>query len=84
MSSISNEDLSDSSDESRRATPLPLPNLKKRKTSAKHMPIMIPGSEPYHKCRKPGCSKLSRTYYELCGVFLCLNTNRNCFAEFHK
>lgn len=76
---------STSGDESERpSVRVPLPDPKRRKTCAKHMPKMTSGTEPYHKCRLPNCSKLSRTSYESCGVFLCLNTSRNCFAKFHK
>ena len=62
----------------------PLPNPAKRKKAADHLPIIFPSSEPYHRCRLPHCSKFSRTYYEKCEVYLCLNTSRNCFSKFHK
>lgn len=85
MNASSEEVFCSSDDESERpSVRVPLPDVKRRKTSAKHLPEMMPGSEPYHKCRLPNCSKLSRTRYETCGVFLCLNTSRNCFAKFHK
>ena len=67
-----------------RSQVLALPHPSKRKKGATHLPHLIPTSEPYHRCRLPGCSKLSRTYYESCRVFLCFNSSRNCFSQFHK
>ena len=84
MNTLEDQEFSDSSDEKQAAVRLPLPTPKRRKTAAKNLPLMIPGTEPYHKCHERDCKKLSRTYYESCRVFLCLNTNRNCFVKFHN
>lgn len=64
-------------------THVPLPHDALRKCSAKHMPQILDAKE--HRCRFPGCtSKKARMQCSTCKVFLCLNSNRNCFKVFHE
>ncbi|XP_069670707.1 uncharacterized protein [Periplaneta americana] len=66
----------------KRRTPVPLPAEESRK-HPRHMPEIV-ATKIFQKCRKEGCKKLSRTRCQTCRVFLCLQPNRNCFADFHK
>ena len=63
---------------------VPLPHPAKRKCSLQHLPMVLGSSERIKRCCQPGCSKSTKTYCEKCNVFLCLNTSRNCFRNFHK
>lgn len=61
----------------------PLPPVVARKAS--HMPEMaITEQKNRSKCRAPGCSKLTFVRCSTCKVFLCFNTERNCFKTFHS
>lgn len=77
-SSSEDEEENPSRDRKGRLKPLPIPNVN-RKT--KHVPLV---DKAQHKCRKPGCKLLSRIKCKKCGIFLCLNANRNCYEEFHS
>ena len=59
-----------------------VPDLSIRKISAKHLPEMM---ECKHSmgCRRKGCSRKSRVRCMACNVYLCLQSDRNCFADFH-
>lgn len=60
----------------------PVPNVSVRTTSAKHLPEMVNLKNPM-RCREKGCTGKSRVRCMTCNVFLCLQTERNCFAAFH-
>lgn len=63
---------------------VPLPHAKKCKYGALHLSKMLSEQEPYHMCRNPGRTKLSKTKCLECKMFLCLNSSHNCLTEFHK
>nr|XP_020454066.1 piggyBac transposable element-derived protein 3-like isoform X1 [Monopterus albus] len=61
----------------------PVPHVSIRTTSTKHLPEMVNLKNPM-RCRQTGCSGKSRVRCMTCNMFLCLQTERNCFAAFHK
>lgn len=60
----------------------PVPHVSVRTTRASHLPEMVNLKNPM-RCREKGCSGKSRVRCMTCNVFLCLRTERNCFAAFH-
>ncbi|XP_045889736.1 piggyBac transposable element-derived protein 3 isoform X2 [Micropterus dolomieu] len=60
----------------------PVRHISSRTTSACHLPEMVNLRNPM-RCREKGCSGKSRVRCVTCNVFLCLQTERNCFAAFH-
>lgn len=53
-----------------------------KRTSANHLPFKTGG---YHRCRFPKCrSPKCQIMCVTCGVYLCLNRNRNCFKVYHE
>ncbi|XP_071378489.1 uncharacterized protein [Centroberyx affinis] len=60
----------------------PVPHVSVRTTSAAHLPEMV-NLKNAMRCREKGCSGKSRVRCVACNVFLCLQTERNCFAAFH-
>lgn len=62
----------------------PLPSDALRTTGVLHLPEIPPGAKP-SRCRFPGCTSPKCLFWcSTCKVFLCLNTNRNCFKPFHE
>ena len=61
----------------------PVPHVSVRTTSAAHLPEMVKLKNSM-RCREKGCSMKSRVRCATCNVFLCLKTERNCYAAFHK
>lgn len=66
----------------KRRKPLPLPSPAFRK-QAIHLPEIV-ATKTFQKCRRENCKKLCRARCVTCKVFLCLNAQRNCFADFHR
>lgn len=67
----------------RRSRVVPVPHVSVRTCSAAHLPEMADLKNP-KRCRGPGCSGKSRVRCTKCDVFLCLQSERNCFAAFHR
>uniref|UniRef100_A0A3Q3QJ73 PiggyBac transposable element-derived protein domain-containing protein n=1 Tax=Monopterus albus TaxID=43700 RepID=A0A3Q3QJ73_MONAL len=61
----------------------PVPHVSIRTTSTKHLPEMVNLKNPM-RCRQTGCSGKSRVRCMTCNMFLCLQTERNCFAIFQS
>ncbi|XP_013882896.1 piggyBac transposable element-derived protein 3 isoform X2 [Austrofundulus limnaeus] len=67
----------------RRSRVVPVPHVSIRTCSAAHLPEMADLKNP-KRCRGQGCSGKSRVRCTKCNVFLCLQSERNCFAAFHQ
>lgn len=67
----------------RKSDIIPLPPISERKKNASHMPEILK-LKTFKKCRLPGCKKLCRTRCITCNLFFCLNSDRNCFTQFHR
>lgn len=61
----------------------PVPHVSVRTYSAAHLPEMADLKNPM-RCRGQGCPGKSRVRCMKCNVFLCSQSERNCFAAFHK
>ncbi|KAI9999599.1 hypothetical protein NQD34_018365 [Periophthalmus magnuspinnatus] len=60
---------------------VPIPHLSVR-FSAAHLPEMVALKSPM-RCRAQDCTGKSRVRCITCNVYLCLQSERNCFAAFH-
>lgn len=85
LSTILEED-SNSSDEDTVEVPRkrvkPLPSLPVRTSQALHMPKKE-NIKNAARCRNPGCSKKTRHRCTSCDIYLCIETDRHCFFDFH-
>ncbi|MEQ2316521.1 hypothetical protein AMECASPLE_033279 [Ameca splendens] len=61
----------------------PVPHASVRTCPAAHLPEMADLKNPMF-FRRQGCPGKSHVRCTKCNVFLCLQNQRNCFAEFHK
>ncbi|MEQ2301142.1 hypothetical protein AMECASPLE_032923, partial [Ameca splendens] len=61
----------------------PVPHVSVCTCSAAHLPEMADLKNLMH-CRGQGCPGKSRVWCTKCNVFLCLQNQRNSFAEFQK
>uniref|UniRef100_A0A3B4UT34 PiggyBac transposable element-derived protein 3-like n=1 Tax=Seriola dumerili TaxID=41447 RepID=A0A3B4UT34_SERDU len=59
-----------------------LPHVSVRRRANAHLPEMISLKNAMH-CRQPGCTGRTRVRCVTCKVFLCLQTERNCYSDFH-
>lgn len=59
-----------------------LPHVSFRRRANAHLPEMI-GLKNAMRCRQPGCTGRTRVRCVTCKVFLCLQTERNCYSAFH-
>ncbi|XP_039503054.1 piggyBac transposable element-derived protein 3-like [Pimephales promelas] len=59
----------------------PIPHISVR-SSAAHLPEMVALKSPMH-CRVKGCTGKSCVRCMTCKVYLCLQSEQNCFAAFH-
>ena len=78
-SSVAEEDRG----EKRRRPVQELPHVSARRRANAHLPEVI-GLKNAARCRAEGCSGKSRVQCSTCKVFLCLQTNRNCYSAFHS
>ncbi|XP_052004312.1 piggyBac transposable element-derived protein 3-like [Xyrauchen texanus] len=60
-----------------------LPHVSVRRRATAHLPEMI-GLKNAMRCRQLGCTGRTRVRCMTCKVFLCLQTERNCYSAFHK
>ena len=84
MARYDREDNDDMEDEppKKRCKLVAVKDLSIRKISVKQLPEMIECKHAM-RCRRNGCSEKSRARCMACNVYLCLQSNRNCFAGFH-
>lgn len=69
----------------KRHPPTPIPPVAKRSRHAMHLPQMMNKLQTCRsRCRASGCSKLTFVRCSDCKIFLCFNSDRNCFIDFHK
>lgn len=66
----------------KRTRVIPVPHVSVRTCSATHLPEVMDLKNSM-RCRSQGCSGKSRVRCIKCKVFLCLQSERNCFATFH-
>lgn len=59
-----------------------LPHVLVRRRANAHLPEMI-GLKNAMRCRQLGCTGRTRVCCMTCKVFLCLQTERNCYSAFH-
>ncbi|TDH12263.1 hypothetical protein EPR50_G00070150 [Perca flavescens] len=59
-----------------------LPHVSVRRRANAHLPEMI-GLKNAMRCRQLGCTGRTRVRCMTCKVFLCLQTERNCYSAFH-
>ncbi len=59
-----------------------LPHVSVRRRANAHLPEMI-GLKNAMRCRQLGCTGRTRVRCMTCKVFLCLQTDRNCYSAFH-
>uniref|UniRef100_A0A3B4TJH0 PiggyBac transposable element-derived protein 3-like n=1 Tax=Seriola dumerili TaxID=41447 RepID=A0A3B4TJH0_SERDU len=59
-----------------------LPHVSVRRRANAHLPEMI-GLKNVMRCRQPGCTGRTRVRCVTCKVFLCLQTEHNCYSDFH-
>ncbi|KAM8743645.1 piggyBac transposable element-derived protein 3-like isoform 2-T2 [Acanthopagrus schlegelii] len=59
-----------------------LPHVSVRRRANAHLPEMV-GLKNAMRCRQPGCTGRTRVRCVTCKVFLCLQTERNCYSAFH-
>lgn len=67
----------------KRSRVTPVPHVSVRPCSAAHLPEMAV-LKNHMRCRAQGCLGESRVRWMTCNVFLCLQSEHNCFAAFHK
>ncbi|XP_059377154.1 piggyBac transposable element-derived protein 3 [Carassius carassius] len=60
-----------------------LPHVSVRRRANAHLPEMI-GLKNAMRCRQLGCTGRTRVRCMTCKVFLCLQTERNCYSAFHS
>ncbi|TWW55043.1 hypothetical protein D4764_09G0000920 [Takifugu flavidus] len=79
-------ELSEGEDDSleRKKRPvMAVPHVSVRRRANAHLPEMV-NMKNAARCRAAGCTGRTRVRCVTCKVFLCLQTERNCFLEFHK
>ncbi len=59
-----------------------LPHVSVRRRANAHLPEMI-GLKNAMRCRQLGCTGRTRVRCMTCKVFLCLQTEHNCYSAFH-
>lgn len=59
-----------------------VPHVSVRRRANAHLPEMM-GLKNAMRCRQPGCTGRTRVRCVTCKVFLCLQTERNCYSAFH-
>ena len=65
----------------RKSRVVPIPHISVRSNTA-HLPEMVALKNPM-RCRAQSCTGKSRVRCTTCNVYLCLQSERNCFAAFH-
>lgn len=61
-----------------------LPSISRRLLGATHLPqMMAANTTSQMRCRNENCTKKTLVKCVACNVFLCLRSERNCFADFH-
>ncbi|XP_061836200.1 piggyBac transposable element-derived protein 3 [Nerophis lumbriciformis] len=60
-----------------------VPHVSVRRRANAHLPEMM-GLRNAMRCRLPGCTGRTRVRCVTCKVFLCLQTERNCYSAFHR
>ncbi|TWW61042.1 hypothetical protein D4764_05G0011320 [Takifugu flavidus] len=73
----------DDSSESKKHPVLAVPHVSVRRRANAHLPEML-NLKNAARCRAAGCTGRTRVRCVTCKVFLCVQTERNCFLEFHK
>ncbi|KAL1249405.1 hypothetical protein QQF64_020410 [Cirrhinus molitorella] len=58
-----------------------LPHVSVRRRANAHLPEMI-GLKNAMRCRQLGCTGRTQVHCMTCKVFLCLQTERNCYSAF--
>lgn len=59
-----------------------LPPTETRYDGVDHFPEMVPRPGK-RTCKNPGCKSETQVKCRKCNIHLCLQTNKNCFYEFH-
>ncbi|KAG5885136.1 hypothetical protein JTB14_031992 [Gonioctena quinquepunctata] len=67
-------------EERKRSQTKPIPQFDVRTDKVGYFPCE---EEQRQRCKKPNCGLKTYFYCIKCGVYLCINKKRNCFAEFH-
>lgn len=78
-------ELSEGEDDSTQGKKRPVmavPHVSVRRRANAHLPEMI-SLKNAARCRAAGCTGRTRVHCVTCKVFLCLQTERNCYAAFH-
>ena len=76
------EDDQDMSIQEKKRPVKPVPHASFRKKANAHLPEVV-DLKNAARCRAKGCKGKTRVQCNTCKVFLCLQSNRNCYKAFH-